>query len=285
MSTGRPGTALEEAQRLLVDHGRWTTDGGAYLESDNVIVVIHPVHDDARDGAVDVVVTVRPRHGRSQPGTSIQLEGTGAPSVSVPLNRRGQAVFRRLAAGEWSARLMPGDMIASPPAEPSGQVIALHRITRRLALAAGDEQRDIRHTWTSADGGLVTEIVETDEAHLVVRISSSAPPSAPAVVRIRWAVVVSETTDRAKTLVVPLAPGDDGAVVTAKYDLGLVDQAQAVDIGPAEWADPSELTAELVFEAFDLALFGSARRAWEQLAGADVCAAVVQAALRTALEG
>jgi len=283
-----PGPALEEAQLLLVDHGPWTTDGGAYLESDNVTVLIHPVHDDAGEAGadvVDVVVTVRPRCGRSEPRASIQLVGAGNLPVSVPLNLRGQAVFRRLPAGEWRARLIPGDMIASPPAEPSGQVVHLHRITRRLAAAASGERREVRHTWTSADGGLVTEIVETDEAHLVVRISSEDRPSAVSLVRIQWAVVVSETTGRVKTLVVPLAPGDDGALVTAKYDLGPVDQAEAVDIGPAEWANPSELTEELVVEAFDLPLYGSARRAWEQLADTGVCAPAVLAALRTALEG
>lgn len=286
MTIDAPGAAFEEAQRLLIKHGPWTTDGGAYLESNSVTVLIHPVHDDTGEdepGAVDVVVTVRPRPGRLQPGVSIEIEGSAAPSMSMPLNPRGQARFRRLPAGEWSARLVAGVATAGVPAEAtSGTVVPLHRIPRLLAAAAG-ERREIQQTYSSDHGRLRTEILETDEARLVVRISSSEPTGAVPLVRIRWALE-PETLGEERTLVVPLASGEAGGPATAKYDLGSVDQAEAVRIAPAEWADPSELTEELVQQAFDMSIYGSARRAWEQLALAEVCAPAVDVALRSALE-
>lgn len=286
MTIDAPGAAFKEAQRLLIKHGPWTTDGGAYLESNSVTVLIHPVHDDTGEdepGAVDVVVTVRPRPGRLQPGVSIEIQGSAAPSMSMPLNHRGQTRFRRLPAGEWSARLVAGAATATVRAEAtSGNVVALRRIPRLLAAAAAGERREIEQTYSSDDGRLRTEILETDEARLVVRISSSAPAAVP-LVRIRWALE-PETMGEERTLVVPLALGQAGGAATAKYDLGSVDQAEAVRIAPAEWADPSELTEELVQQAFDMSIYGSARRAWEQLALAEVCIPAVDVALRSALE-
>lgn len=311
MTVDAPGSAFEEAQRLLIDHGLWTTAGGAYLESNSVTVLIHPVHDAADEADwVDVVVTVRPRTGRLQLGGKIEIEGSETPSVtlprkprqtggegtlevvasmatpslSAPLNHRGQAVFRRLAAGEYGARLVPAPAAASPPAEAtSGPVVALRRIPRLLAAAAAGERRVIHQSYTSDDGRLHTEVVETDEARLVVRISSSKPPLAASLVRIRWALEPAAMGEE-RTLVVPLASGDGGAAATAKYDLGSVDQAEAVSIAPAEWADPSELTEELVRGAFELSIYGSARRAWEELALTGVCAPAVERALRAALD-
>lgn len=278
MITGAPRSALHEAQRLLLEHGHWTTEGGAYLESAAITVLIDPVlHEeaDAPDAAVDVVITVRPRPSRVPPGATIVLGGPAGRVLTMPLNHRGQAVFRRLPAGEWSARLDQG--------EPAGEVVPMRRVPRRLAVVAGSGPHQVQETYASSDGRLV----ETDEAHLVVKVSAadSAAPAPVAMVRIRWGLVVREAVSRVSTLVVPLAStGHDGAVA-AKFDLGSVDQAEAVDIAPAEWADPSELTQELVRQAFDLPVYISARRAWEKLAAAGVCEPAVQEALLAALRG
>lgn len=286
MTIDASGAAFEEAQRLLIDHGSWTTDGGAYLESNRVTVLIHPLHGDVgggEPGTVDVVVTVRPRPGRLQPGASIEIRGSAAPSVSLPLNHRGQATFRRLPPGEWSARLVAGAATATVPVEATyGNVVAWRRIPRLLAAAAAGERREIQQTYSSDDGRLRTEVLETDEARLVVRISSSAPAAVP-LVRIRWALE-PETMGEERTLVVPLALDEGGGAATAKYDLGSVGQAEAVRIAPAEWTDRSELTEDLVQQAFDMSIYGSARRAWEQLALAGVCAPAVERRLRAALE-
>ncbi|MFN2505620.1 MAG: hypothetical protein ABR540_15550 [Acidimicrobiales bacterium] len=291
MTSDAAARAWGEAQRLLVERGPWTTEGGAYLESDEVTVLIHPVFDDAdgrslQPGAVDVVITVRPRLHRHLPaGAGVHLVGPAGHARSEPLGARGQAVFHQLPVGEWSAQLVVVDPTTSAPKRgPLADVIPLRSFSRQLPAAAGGEERLIGGTYASLDGRLTTEVVETPEARLVVRISAADPPDAVVLVRLRWALVAPGLDDRTETLVVPLAPSGDGGEMMAKYDLGSVDKVQAVRIGPAEWAEPADVTAELVRRAFGFSLYGSARRAWEQLAASGVCAPATQSALLEMLE-
>lgn len=291
MTGDSAASAWDEAQRLLLERGAWTTEGGAYLESDQVTVLVHPVFDDEqgralRPGTVDLVVTVRPRpRAPLPPGAVVSVTGTAGGVRSRPLGPRGQAVFRGLPAGEWTARLVVGQpAVPAPRQAPAAEVTPLRRIPRLLAAAAGGHHPPIRDVLSSADGRLTTEVEETPEARLVVRISAVGHAGGPALVRMRWALVVADVTEQVRTLVVPLAPSEDAGALVAKYDLGSLDRAQALEIGPAEWADPSELTGELVRQAFDLSLYGAARRGWETLAASGVLPPPAQAALREMLE-
>ena len=285
MASDVAARAWKNAQRLLVERGSWTTEGGAYLESDDVTVLVHPVFDDA-DGRsfdknkVDLVITVRPRFGRHFPaGAAVRLMGPAGQVRSEPLGTRGQAVFHELPAGEWSARLVVGDSATSAPKPSLADVIPMDSFTRWLPAAAGGEERHIGGTYISLDGQLRTDVVETPEARLLVRITAANPADTVALVRLRWALVGAGLGDRTDTLVLPLAPSADGSGMVAKYDLGSLDHVEAVRIGSAEWAEPSELTAELVRRAFAFSLYGTARRAWEHLAATGVCAPAAQAAL------
>ncbi|MFN2506970.1 MAG: hypothetical protein ABR540_22620 [Acidimicrobiales bacterium] len=283
--------AWHEAERLLVERGSWTTDGGAYLESDEVTVLVHPVFDDADGrsldaGTGDLVITVRPRHHRHLPaGARVRLVGPAGKARSRPMSARGQAVFRRLPAGEWTAGLLIGES-ASPATRDAteAEIYPLRRIPRVLPAAAGGQHPPIHEIYTSSDARLMTEVEETPEARLLVRISTAERPRGVALVRLRWAMVVPEATKEVRTVVVPLAPSEDGAALVAKYDVGSLDRVQTLEIGPAEWAEPSELTGELVRRAFEFSLYGTARRAWENLAVSGVCPAPALAALREILE-
>ncbi|MGI8807987.1 MAG: hypothetical protein ACR2KK_09130 [Acidimicrobiales bacterium] len=275
---------------MLDERGSWTTDGGAYLESEQVTVLVHPVFADGAEpllsaGTIDLVVTVRPRQRCDlPPGAGVGLLGPAGVSVFRPFSARGQAVFRKLPAGEWRARLLGGSAVRSvTEPSPEAEVASLRTIPRLLPAAAGDKTRDVRETYTSTDGRVTTEVVESPEARLVVRIAAVDPPSPVALVRMRWAVVVPGLVEDVRVVVVPLAPGQDDRTLVAKYDLGSLDQAHAVRIGPAEWAEPTELTGELVRRAFDLSLYGTARRAWEDLAASELCPAEARAALREIL--
>lgn len=291
MTNDSARVAWAEAQRLLFERGSWTTDGGAYLESDEVAVLVHPVFDDADGhslevGTVDLVITVRPKHHRRLPaGASVRLVSPAGDVRSRPMTARGQAVFRQLPAGEWRARLLVGESApsATRPA-PEAEAYPLRRIARLLAAAAGGRHPPIREIYTSGDARLMTEVEETPEARLLVRISTLDRPSGVALVRLRWALVVPGETKEVRTVVVPLAPSEDGRALVAKYDLGSLDRVQAVEMGPAEWAEPSELTDELVRRAFELSLYGTARRAWEDLAASGVCPPPALGALREQLE-
>jgi len=282
--------AWEDAQRLLDDRGPWTTDDGAYLESEHVTVLVHPVHDDdpALGGSVavvDVIVTVRPRLGRGLPlGAGVNLRSDGGTAVSRPLSARGQALFRQLPAGEWRARLVTGNPSRSvPPADPGPLLRDLQVIPRLLAAAAGDRPPRLREVYASADGRLTTEVVESPEARLVVRVSAVGATGRVALVRLRWAVELAGATEDVTTLVVPLTSVGGSDALVAKYDLGPLDGVHALRIGPAEWADLSELTGELVRRAFDYSLYGTARRAWEDLAASGECPAAARAVLHEVL--
>lgn len=286
VSDDSPGTAWDEAQRLLDERGPWTTAGGAYLEGEQVTVLIHPVGDpNPAANLVDLVVTVRFRRPPGFPqGAGVSLLGTAGGSVFRPLSRRGQAVFRRLPAGEWTARLRSGSTASGSSHAVDADVIPLRSIPRLLAAAAGDRQHVLHETYTSLDGRVTTEVAETPEGRLVVEISAVGPSSGVSMARMRWAVLAPGVTETVKTLVVPLAENEDGTVLVTKYDLGSLEHVHAVKIGPAETADPSELTGDLVRQAFGLALYGTARRAWENLAASDLCLPATRAVLLEMLE-
>lgn len=283
-----PAAVWEEAQRLLEERASWTTDSGAYLESEQVTVLVHPVlNDQETPGAdsVDVVVTVRPHRPWELPaGAGVRLVDASGSIVSMPLSARGHAVFRRLPAGEWRAALFD-DVDAESPSTQVGhaEVVSLRTIPRLLAAAAWDRHSGIREIYSSVDGRLTTEVVESPEARLLVRISS-VDVSTAALVRVRWAVVAPETTETVRTLVVPLARDAGGRAMVAKYDLGSLERVQAVRIEPAEPVEASELTDELVRQAFAYSLYGSARRGWEDLARSGWCPPSVEAVLREILE-
>jgi len=282
-----PTSVWQEARRLLDERASWTTDSGAYLESEQVTVLVHPVlHDQKTSGAsVDVVVTVRPHRAWELPaGARVRLVGATGSIVSMPLSARGHAVFRRLPAGEWSAGLFDDVHAESPSTQVRhAEAVPLRTIPRLLAAAAGDRPSGIREVYRSVDGRLTTEVVESPEARLLVRISGVDVGSTP-LVRVRWSVVAPETTETVRTLVVPLASDDGGQAMVAKYDLGSLQTVQAVRIGPAERVEASELTGDLVRQAFAFSLYGSARRGWEDLARSGSCPPAVEAVLREILE-
>lgn len=279
------------AQRLLNERGRWTTDSGAYLESEQVTVLVHPVLVDDGDrarslDAVDLVVAVRPRiRCELPPGAGVTLVGGAGSPLFRLLGDRGQAVFRRLPAGTWTAQLVDGAAGSVPSPQVHGaEVLPLRTIPRLLAAAAGDRPRAVREVYTGLDGQLTTEVVETPEARLVIRISTVEAPSRAALARLHWAVEIPNEAEVVRTLVVPLASTADHKDLVATYDLGPLDLVKTVRIGPAEWAEPSELTGQLVRDAFDVSLYGNARRAWEELAVSGLCPPAAQAVLHEMLE-
>lgn len=281
---------LDEAQRLLDERGAWTTEAGAYLESDEVTVLVHPVFDDGQGqslgaGEVDLVVIVRLRQQGALPaGAGVSLVGGRGGAIFRELNPRGQAIFRQLPAGEWRATLLVGDpAVSASPSRRSAGITPLRTIPRLLAAAAGGRPRSIRESYTSIDGRVTTEVEETPEARLVIKISAEDPSGRTALVRLRWAMVVPQMIEDENALVIPLAPSHDGGGLVAKYDLGSLDHVHAVKIGAAEWAEPSELTGDLVRQAFGFSLYGTARRAWENLASTNSCPPEAQAALRELL--
>jgi len=159
-------------------------------------------------------------------------------------------------------------------------------IPRLLAAAAGDRPPRLCEVYSSADSRLSTEVVESPEARLVVRVSAVDAIGRVALVRLRWALELAGATDDVEdltTLVVPLTSVEGSDALVAKYDLGPLDGVHALKIGPADWAEPSELTGELVRRAFDYSLYGTARRAWEELAVSGECPAAARAVLHEML--
>src|SRR5207248_1120722 len=119
---------------------------------------------------------------------------------------------------------------------------------------------------------------------LVATVTTTRPGG---LVRLRWGLVPSEpgaaggATD-VRTLVTPLAERPEGGGV-AKYDLGPVVEAVALDLAPAERAGADDLDADAVRAAFDLVLYGSAVRAWEAFAVSDACPAHLRPLIAEAL--
>jgi hypothetical protein len=297
MTEPRPLTPVSEAQLLLNRHEPWSTDDGAFLESEDVQILIEaqPLDADRTRGnghapsAVDVLITLR---SRRRPAAlrdlAIELVATDGHVVVGRLGARGQARFRELPSGRWRTRLgaaaagdgtvtgprtsadetvggaVPG---AVPGAASGAAVLPFRRISRVLADAAASGSRAVRDALTSADEQVVTAVEETDEGRLVATVTTA---EAEGIVRLRWSLVGAEPTG-VRTLVTPLAQRGPSGGGIAKYDLGPVVEATAVDLAPAEWADPAELDESAVRAAFDLVLYGSAVRAWEEFVDSERC--------------
>jgi hypothetical protein len=287
-----PASLLREAQRLLDESGPLTSEVlpevAACLESEDVTVLVHATPSEAMPGAdrrtVDVVLTVRPLTGRIS-GAAVQLEHPSGLVLRGQLNHRGQAAFRGVAAGPWRARLIEDTHAGDTGPRPvlAGELLPLHRISRRLPAAAGSGRRPIRQVYATENGEILTEVLETEETRLVVTITALGSGRPIPVVRLRWTSLVPEDVRAAQTLLTPLAQSRSGPGLLAKYEIGSVEHLEEIEIAPAEWADPSEVTDEAVRQAFELSLYGSAHRAWEQLAEAGVCTPLAQAELRRML--
>ena len=245
-----------------------------------------------RFGYVDKLSNRSHSEGPADTGVADGLREDGAQRARLsPLHGLGARPTDSVTAEGAARQVAPRDASFSPPGtgttESTNRVIPMHSFSRRLPAAAGGNQRPIGGTYTSLGGRLTTEVVETPEARLVVRISTADAPDTPdgvVLVRLQWALVAPTLGTRTETLVVPLAPSGDGDEMVAKYDLGSLDQVEAVRIGPGEWSAPSELTADLVRRAFGFSLYGTARRAWEHLAATGVCPPAAQSALLEMLD-
>jgi hypothetical protein len=327
MTDPRPLTPVGEAQLLLTRHEPWSTETGAYLESDDVFILIEateaappevepfrraPIEGpDAVEAAgfaiasaapagpapqalVDVLITLRSRERPAElRDLPIELVGPDGRTVTGRVGPRGQARFAGLPAGSWRTRL--GAATRAVPQDTDtdasgggGVVVPFRRISRVLADAAAKGTRHVREVLTSADDEVVTEVEETDEGRLVATVTTTRTGG---LVRLRWGLVPAATSAptapsartattgaatwssgraEVRTLVTPLAERPEGGGV-AKYDLGPVVEAVAVDLAPAEWAAGASLDAAGVRAAFDLVLYGSAVRAWEEFAASDAC--------------
>jgi hypothetical protein len=289
MTEPRPLTPVSEAQLLLNRHEPWSTDDGAFLESEDVQILIEPRPlgaDSARGNGhapsvVDVLITLR---SRRRPAAlrdlTVELVATDGHVVVGRVGARGQARFRELPTGRWRTRLgvaaATTDGTTRAPAAAGGAadvtaagaaVLPFRRISRVLADAAASRSRSVREAFTSPDERVVTEVEETDEGRLVATLTTA---EADGIVRLRWSLVGAESVG-VRTLVTPLAQRGPSGGGIAKYDLGPVVEAAAVDLAPAEWADPADLDAEAVRAAFDLVLYGSAVRAWEEFVESARC--------------
>ena len=325
MTDPRPLTPVGEAQLLLTRHEPWSTETGAYLESDDVLILIEATEAEPAEvepfrmapveGAdvveasgfaavpltappggsrapqvVDVLITMRSlRRPADLRDLSIELVGSDGRTVAGRVGPRGQARFTGLPAGRWRTRLLPGatgrtdgtgETADSVTGFGGGVVVPFRRISRVLADAAARGTRHLREVLTSADAQVTTEVEETDEGRLVATLTTTR---ADGLVRLRWALV-PEATGAAdvRTLVTPLAERPEGGGV-AKYDLGPVVEATAVDLAPAEWAGAADLDADAVRAAFDLVLYGSAVRAWEAFAASAACPADLRPLVAEAL--
>jgi hypothetical protein len=298
-------TPVGEAQLLLTRHEPWSTETGAYLESDDVLILIEaqeplpaevegfhswpvPGTDAVAPGGllgtsvVDVLITLRSRRRPSAlRDLPIELVGADGRTVSGRVGARGQVRFPGLPAGTWRTRLGPAAAaIDDAPAGATATVIPFRRISRLLADAAASGARHVRDVLTSPDDEVVTEVEETDEGRLVATFTAAGRPG---LVRLRWSLVQDGAPGTPRTLVTPLAERPEGGGV-AKYDLGPVVEAIAIDVAPAERLDdPAELDAEDVRAAFDLVLYGSALRAWQEYAASGDCPAELRPLIAEAL--
>jgi hypothetical protein len=331
MTDPRPLTPVGEAQLLLTRHEPWSTETGAYLESDDVLILIEATEaappevepfrrvpaegSDAVEAAgfgiasaslrgrapepqavVDVLITLRSRERPAElRDLPIELVGPGGLTVAGRVGPRGQARFAGLPAGTWRTRLGPSSATSRPDTDASGGaaeggvVVPFRRISRVLADAAAKGARHVREVLTSADDEVVTEVEETDEGRLVATVTTSRTGG---LVRLRWGLVPataggatagrSTAPAEVRTLVTPLAERPEGGGV-AKYDLGPVVEAAAGDLVPAEWTPGADLDADGVRAAFDLVLYGSAVRAWEEYAASDDCPADLRPLIAEAL--
>src|SRR5262245_46337749 len=125
MTDPRPLTPVGEAQLLLARHEPWSTETGAYLESDDVLILIETREAEPEVEAfrstptivaagagevpaalVDVLITLR---SRRRPAAlrdiPIELVDADGHAVVGRVGPRGQARFAALPSGQWRTRL------------------------------------------------------------------------------------------------------------------------------------------------------------------------------------
>ena len=236
---------LDEAHRLLDDHGEFASGSGVILRSERVVVIVHPA-----EGGGALVVSIRsPGMAAMFSNVAVVVPSTGA---SVRLNRRGLAVVPT--PGTEPSRLGLAK-VAGPPATV---------VSRRLTAAAATQRHQLHQTLSNAAGDLTTDLVETAEAHLVLTVSAEQPCALFPLVSLGWALSGRSFAARQVTLVSPLA--EVRGRLEARYDVGSVEGAESIGVSPAEWAAVGELAVADVDVAFQLEQFGVSRTAWAELA-------------------
>lgn len=244
--------STEVIQRLEA-LGPWAPDEDTRLiETESAIALIERIPNG--DGTVIVLVSVR---GAETPGPEdlVLSDGTGQRHVGTR-TRRGQLRFDDVTADGFTF------------STPLAAVIPLRsfvRIDRVLAHAAASGSRVIAGSFESSDNTIVTRIEENEEGRLIVDVTARSGWPTEQLVELRWSAITVDGVAMVRSLVSPLAASLGGAF-TARYDLGSVLGADAIEVQPAEMAPPGALTVEAVRDAFSLLLFGSAVRAWERLA-------------------
>lgn len=148
--------------------------------------------------------------------------------------------------------------LLASPAGGGAEPTQVYRLERHLAAAAASTSRHLGATLTSADGSIVTEVSENEEAHLTVTVRS--PDTSVLYVAMAWTPITADGVGRRSRLVTPLAPDRHG--VGVRYDLGSVEEADAVDIEAAEAVPLAAVDPSDVEFAFALAPTGASHRAW-----------------------
>ncbi len=260
--------STEVIQRLEA-LGPWAPEEDTRLiETESAMAIIERIPNG--DGTVIVLLSVR---GADTPGPDevVLTDASGQRHVGTR-TRRGQLRFDDIAAD--------GFTFAVPLATVTS-LATFVRIDRVLAHAAASGSRVIAGSFQSRDNSIVTRIEENEEGRLIVDLSAPTGWHADQLVELRWSAITVDGVAMVRTLLSPLA-ASMGKGFTARYDLGSVLGADAIEVQPAEPAPSEALTVAAVREAFSLLLFGSAVRAWERLAAA-VSDAEVRAAITKGL--
>jgi hypothetical protein len=139
-------------------------------------------------------------------------------------------------------------------------------LNRTLAAAASSSQRVLGGSYQSRCGRITTEAHETEEARLVVEVSTT--DESVAFVALSWSLVDNDGVANPFRLVSPLAKTRTGWAVS--YDLGDVTAVAAISIDAAEAISVSNVDSDDVTATFALGLLGSAMRAWRRVCGEGV---------------
>jgi len=236
---------------ILENLGEIDLQGGTVVDDGDLTILIETF--DLPDDRSTVIVTTRGE--RDSVGSFAILDSEGERH-DARLRRPGQYRFDAVKTG-------PVRFVR--PLAGLRPLAIVHRLNRRLPAAAASGDRVIAGNYASSDGRLTTSVVENAEGHVLLTIASSARWDRLALALCRWAVVTESGVSEFHRVITPLALDPEGRAA-ARYDLGSVVHAEAVDVQPAEMTSLDELTPSLVSESFALGLFGNARRAWEELA-------------------
>jgi hypothetical protein len=233
--------------------GPWAAhEDSRLIETASVVVIVERIGTGS--GTATVLISVR---GAETPGPAdlVITDGAGHQHQGER-TRRGQLRFDDVSLDGFTF------------SRPIANVVPLRsfvRIERVLAHAAASGTRVIAGSFDSTDGTLVTRIEENEEGRLIVNVSASGSWSAEQLAQLRWSAITSDGVAMVRSLITPLAKSL-GSGFAARYDLGSVLGADAIEVQPAEPTTTGVLTVESVRETFSCLLFGSAVRAWEQLA-------------------